>query len=328
MKSFSFAVLLFAFIAVGWSHTAHAAPPPAPPDASSQTQLGPATPASPDTSSQAQPAPAAPTPEETPAKAPEAEAKSPEAPATSAEPQGKTEDMGGEYEEETQEERAPAIADPIEPFNRSMFEFNDKLYFWLLKPVAQGYKAVVPEEARVSVKNFFSNLGFPIRFVSCLLQADVNCAATEVGRFTVNTVWGIGGLMDPAASKDLNLQKQDVDLGQTLGVWGVGQGFYIVWPLLGSSSARDSIDIVGEYFLYPPSYMSLIAPWYVWPVVRSYEEVNRTSLRIGDYEALKSAAIDPYVAVRDAYVQYRWKKIKLKSAPIEELAPSEMRMEK
>jgi phospholipid-binding lipoprotein MlaA len=210
-----------------------------------------------------------------------------------------------------------------------MFEWNDKIYFWLLKPVAQGYKAVVPEDARVSVKNFFSNLGFPIRFVSCLLQADVSCAATEVGRFTVNTVWGIGGLMDPAASKDLNLQKQDVDLGQTLGVWGVGQGFYIVWPLAGSSSARDSIDIAGEYFLYPPSYMSMIAPWYVWPVIRTYEEVNSTSLRIGDYEALKGAAIDPYVAIRDAYVQYRWKKVKMKrSAPIEELAPGGIRLEK
>jgi phospholipid-binding lipoprotein MlaA len=262
-----------------------------------------------------------------PAKAPETTVKSPEAPA-SPEKGNINNDASLDYAEEVKEEQAPAIADPIEPFNRSMFEFNDKLYFWLLKPVAQGYKAVVPEEARVSVKNFFSNLGFPIRFLSCLLQADAKCAATEVGRFTVNTVWGIGGLMDPAAGKDLNLQKQDVDLGQTLGIWGVGQGFYIVWPLMGSSSARDSIDIAGEYFLYPASYMSLIAPWYVWPVVRSYEEVNRTSLRIGDYEALKSAAIDPYVAVRDAYVQYRWKKIKLKGAPIEELAPSGMRMER
>lgn len=310
MKSFLFAIMLFAFIAVGCAH----AP---------QVASSPATVAA----SQAQPAPAAATQEEMPAKAPETTVKSPEAPA-SPEKGNINNDASLDYAEEVKEEQAPAIADPIEPFNRSMFEFNDKLYFWLLKPVAQGYKAVVPEEARVSVKNFFSNLGFPIRFLSCLLQADAKCAATEVGRFTVNTVWGIGGLMDPAAGKDLNLQKQDVDLGQTLGIWGVGQGFYIVWPLMGSSSARDSIDIAGEYFLYPASYMSLIAPWYVWPVVRSYEEVNRTSLRIGDYEALKSAAIDPYVAVRDAYVQYRWKKIKLKGAPIEELAPSGMRMER
>jgi phospholipid-binding lipoprotein MlaA len=312
MKSFSFAVLLFAFIAVGCAHAPQVASSPASPAASTQPQ----------------PILVASTSDEVPPKPPEATVKSPETPVNSAKGTVNN-DASLDYTEEAKEEQAPTIADPIEPFNRAMFEFNDKLYFWLLKPVAQGYKVVVPEEARVSVKNFFSNLGFPMRFVSCLLQADISCAATEVGRFTVNTVWGIGGLMDPASSKDLNLQKQDVDLGQTLGVWGVGQGFYIVWPLAGPSSARDSIVIPGEYFLYPPSYMSEIAPWYVGPIVRSYEEVNRTSLRIGDYEALKEAAIDPYVALRDAYVQYRWKKIRMKKgAQIEELAPSGLRMER
>jgi phospholipid-binding lipoprotein MlaA len=310
MKSFSFAVLLFAFIAVGCAHAPQVASSPASPPAF-----------------QSQPILVASTSDEVPQKPPEATVKSPEKPAN-PEKGAANDDTSLDYKEEAKGEQAPTVADPIEPFNRAMFEFNDKVYFWLLKPVAQGYKAVVPEEARVSVKNFFSNLGFPIRFVSCLLQADVSCAATEVGRFTVNTVWGIGGLMDPAAGKDLNLQKQEVDLGQTLGVWGVGQGFYIVWPLIGPSSARDSIDIAGEYFLYPPSYMGDIAPWYVWPVVRAYEEVNRTSLRIGDYEALKDAAIDPYLAVRDAYVQYRWKKVKKKGTPTEELAPGGVRLER
>src|SRR5512136_950482 len=176
MKSLSLAAVLFALMAVTWPPAAYAAPPPESVAASSQVQPAPVTSSSADPSSQAQPAPAVPTTGESPAK-------SPELPAASAEPKGKSEDLGGEYKEEPQGEQAPAIADPIEPFNRAMFEFNDKLYFWLLKPVAQGYKVVVPEEARVSVKNFFSNMGFPIRFVSCLLQADVNCAATEVGRF-------------------------------------------------------------------------------------------------------------------------------------------------
>ncbi|HUH66505.1 MAG TPA: VacJ family lipoprotein [Syntrophales bacterium] len=317
MKSFSLAFLLLAFVAATWPYAATAAPQSESPRASSQMQA-PATTASPDAPPQAQPAPATPA----------AETKPAETPAAPAESQSDTNDLAGEYKEEPQAEQAPPIADPIEPFNRAMFEFNDKVYFWVLKPVAQGYKAVVPEDARVSVKNFFSNLGFPIRFVSCLLQADVECAAAEVGRFTVNTVWGIGGLMDPASTKQVDLKKQDVDLGQTLGIWGVGQGFYIVWPLIGPSSARDSIDIAGEYFLYPLSYTSEIAPWYVWPIARSYEEINRTSLRIGDYEALKSAAIDPYLAVRDAYIQYRWKKVKLRGAHIDELAPSGMRIDR
>lgn len=205
------------------------------------------------------------------------------------------------------DEEAVTIADPLEPFNRAMYHFNDKLYFWMLKPVAQGYSKVVPEPARVSVKNFFANLIFPIRFLSCLLQADFSGAATEFGRFGINTIWGIGGLMDPAASKELDLRKQDTDLGLTLASYGVGHGFYIVWPVLGPSSPRDSIDIVGESFLYPVSY---ITPWYAWLGVRSYQEVNSTSLKIGDYESLKDAAIDPYVALRDAYIQYRLKKIK------------------
>ncbi|MGP8153607.1 MAG: VacJ family lipoprotein [Smithella sp.] len=216
------------------------------------------------------------------------------------------------------------IADPLEPFNRAMHQFNDKLYFWALKPVAQGYKAVIPEPARIGVKNFFSNLGFPARFLNCLLQADFSGACTEAGRFTINTVWGIGGLLDPSSGKELNLQSQDTDLGQTLGVYGVGQGFYIVWPVLGPSSPRDTISIAGDYFLSPVSYIS---PWYAWLGVRTYEEVNATSLRIGDYEALRNAAIDPYVAFRDAYVQYRLKEVKARktkktsSAPPKEQSP-------
>ena len=208
-------------------------------------------------------------------------------------------------EEEVSEKEVP-IADPLEPFNRAMFHFNDKLYFWALKPVAQGYNKVVPEPARVGVKNFFSNLGFPVRFVSRLLQADFKGAAEEFGRFAVNTLWGAGGFLDPASSQQLNIPKKDADIGQTLGVYGLGQGFYIVWPFLGPSSARDSIGIAGDFFLYPVSYIS---PWYDWLAVRAYEEVNDTSLSIGDYESFKEAAIDPYVALRDAYYQYRQKKV-------------------
>ena len=208
--------------------------------------------------------------------------------------------------EEGEEGEIATIADPIEPFNRAMFYFNDKLYFWVLKPVAQGYDKVVPEAPRVGVNRFFSNLKFPIRFVSRLLRADFSGATTELGRFAVNTVWGVGGLLDPASSKQLNIPKKEADLGQTLGVYGLGQGFYIVWPILGPYSARDSIEIVGDYFLYPVSY---ITPWYDRLAVSVFEKVNYTSLRIGDYESLKEAAIDPYVALRDAYAQYRQKMV-------------------
>jgi len=204
------------------------------------------------------------------------------------------------------------IDDPLEPFNRAMFQFNDKLYFWVLKPVAQGYSKVVPEKARVSVDNFYTNLRFPIRFVNSLLQANFAGAASELGRFIINTVWGIGGLLDPAASKEIDLKKQKADFGQTLGTYGIGQGFYIHWPVFGPSSPRDTVGMVGDTFLYPSIYFG---PWEVWAGSRIIEKVNDTSMRIGDYEALKDAAIDPYVAVRDAYVQYRLKMIKHQGGP-------------
>jgi phospholipid-binding lipoprotein MlaA len=226
-----------------------------------------------------------------------------------------------DYANDTFKEEKVEIADPLEPFNRAMHQFNDKLYFWALKPVAQGYQKVVPEPARISVKNFFSNLGFPARFLSCLLQADFSGAAAEAERFTINTIWGIGGLLDPSSGKELDLQKQDTDLGQTLSVYGVGHGFYIVWPVFGPSSPRDSIILVGNYFLYPPWY---VQPWYASLGVSTYELVNSTSLRIGDYEALKDAAIDPYVALRDAYIQYRMKQVKARKAKLAPSKPQEV----
>jgi phospholipid-binding lipoprotein MlaA len=240
-------------------------------------------------------------------------------PGTSATSDDYSGDNAGNFDfvEEGGEEEKAGIADPLEPFNRAMYHFNDTLYFWVLKPVAQGYQKVVPERARVSVRNFFSNLAFPVRFVNCLLQGNFSGASAELGRFTVNTIWGIGGLLDPAASEEIKLSKQDADLGQTLGVYGVGQGFYINWPILGPSSPKDTVGMVGDFFLHPFTYLT--TAWDTSIGIKAYEKVNATSLAIGDYEALKEAAIDPYVAIRDAYVQYRLKKVKaakIKPVPV------------
>ena len=235
----------------------------------------------------------------------------PPSPAKPAPPEAAAADEYGDIEDldEVDGEAKGEIADPLEPFNRAMFHFNDKLYFWVLKPVAQGYGKAVPEPARISVSNFFTNLAFPIRFVNCLLQANFAGAATELGRFTVNTLWGIGGLLDPAASEEIALTKQDEDLGQTLGVYGVGPGFFITWPFFGPSNPRDTVGLVGDGFLSPIAYLN---PWYAGAGVKVYDRVNDTSLAIGDYESLKGAAIDPYVALRNAYVQYRLQKVQRK----------------
>jgi phospholipid-binding lipoprotein MlaA len=293
MKAFLFPVLLFVFFVAGCAHgpdpAVSLAPPVAPPQArqvlvvSEPVQISP---------------------------------KPTEMPVTSE--TGNVDDYGDiEDLEMASEEEKGEIADPLEPFNRAMYHFNDKLYFWVFKPVAQGYGKIVPEAARVSVSNFFANLAFPIRFVNCLLQANLEGAAAELGRFTVNTLWGIAGLLDPASSKEINLSKQDADFGQTLGAYGIGQGFYINWPIFGSSSPRDTVGLVGDTLLRPFTYLS---PWYAGTGVWTYDKVNDTSLNIGDYESLKEAAIDPYVAIRDAYVQYRLKKVNRKggNTPVED----------
>jgi phospholipid-binding lipoprotein MlaA len=241
-----------------------------------------------------------------------ADAKSTSGP-TEALPSTGTAPASGDLDAEDKgiEQQPITIADPLEPFNRAMFQFNDKLYFWVLKPVAQGYNRVVPEGIRISVRNFFSNVTFPIRFVNCLLQANFDGAAIELSRFTVNTLLGLGGLFDPASSKEMKLVKQDEDFGQTLGVYGVGQGIFLTWPFFGPSTPRDTLGLVGDWFLDPVTYLT---PWYVPYGVKSYDRVNEVSLRIGDYEALKEAAIDPYLALRDAYLQYRQNKVKMRGA--------------
>ena len=208
-----------------------------------------------------------------------------------------------EYESD---EEYVGISDPLEPINRVFFHFNDKLYFWFLKPVASGYKAVVPRPARRGVKNFFSNLAFPVRFINCVLQAKFDGAGYEVGRFLTNSILGLGGFFD-VAETHFNMKAYDEDLGQTLGAYGLGNGFYIIWPVLGPSSIRDTIGDAGDYFLDPVYHADLDTIYDL--SIDGYEKVNDTSLVIGDYEDLKRSALDPYVAFRDAYFQYRRNKV-------------------
>jgi len=204
------------------------------------------------------------------------------------------------------EERMDMIADPLEPLNRVFFRFNDKFYFWILKPAAVGYKTVIPEEARVGVRNFFSNLTTPIRLVNCLLQVNFEGAGTETIRLLVNSTLGLAGFLDPA-QKELHLEKKDEDFGQTLGFWGIGPAFYIDWPILGPKSLIDTVGYVGDLFLDPVTYIPSL------PInfsVKAYDAVNETSLTIREYEDFKESAVDPYIALKDAYHQYRQNKIR------------------
>ena len=202
---------------------------------------------------------------------------------------------------EDEAEEIDSIYDPLEPMNRVFFQFNDKVYFWVLKPVATGYNYVFPQLMRVSIRNFFSNLAMPIRAISCLLQGKFEALGMVLARFLVNSSAGFLGFQD-VAKQALNFPVQDEDLGQVFAFYGIGPGFYLDLPFLGPYSIRDAVGWGGGLFINPFDYTVDF-----WPNVgiRTYDIVNKTSLRIGDYEAMKEAAIDPYVAMRDAYYQYR-----------------------
>ena len=205
--------------------------------------------------------------------------------------------------EEFAEEKG--IADPLEKWNRAMFTVNDRVYFWFLKPVAKGYNKVIPEWGRIRVRNIFRNAAMPIRFVNCILQLKLHDAAKEIGRFVVNSTGGVGGMFDLLADNP-DAQMSDRDLGQTLGKYGIGDGFFIIWPFIGPSSLRDSVGRAGDGFLDPVNYLPR---WEEIIAVDAYKEVNDTSLRLGEYEDFKESALDPYVAMRNAYYQNRKSKL-------------------
>jgi len=202
-------------------------------------------------------------------------------------------------------EKMVEISDPLESVNRVMFSVNDVLYFWVAKPCALTCKRVIPEPARIGISNFFQNLTTPVRFVNCLLQGKGDAAGTELDRFLINTTAGVLGFGDPAKDQH-GLEPVYEDLGQTLAVAGFENGFYIVWPLLGPSTARDSVGKLGDMFLNPVFYVEHTETTIG---IAGVKYVNEGSFHIGEYEAFKAEALDPYVAMRDMYIQYRNKKV-------------------
>jgi phospholipid-binding lipoprotein MlaA len=205
-----------------------------------------------------------------------------------------------------EEEEQYKVSDPLEPVNRGIFWFNDKLYFYLLKPVARGYRWAVPEPWRVAVQNVFSNLASPVRMINAGLQGKFSDAGNELTRFFVNTTIGIGGLFD-TAKDHFDIRKHDEDTGQTLGHYGIGPGFYLVLPLLGPSDLRDAVGTFADSRMNLVYY--LFDGWTYYGV-RGYDKINDLSLDKDTYESIKKEALDPYLFVRDAYLQYRANKVR------------------
>lgn len=199
-------------------------------------------------------------------------------------------------------------SDPLEPVNRAVFKFNRTADRYVLKPVAKGYDEVIPAPAKRGVSNFFNNLQEPRSVLNGLLQGKFRQAASDTGRFLLNSTAGFAGLMDVAT--DAGMPRHDEDFGQTLGHYGVGPGWYLMLPFLGPSSNRELVGFGGDYFTGVDYHLESEG------VIESEALIGAKAVELIDTRAgllgadsLIDNAIDPYIFVRTAYLQQRLTKV-------------------
>ncbi len=195
--------------------------------------------------------------------------------------------------------KTPDPRDPLERLNRGTFAFNQALDKSVVRPVLRGYRRVTPQVVRTGVSNFFANAEYPIVIVNNLLQGKLGAAASDTGRFFLNTTLGIGGLLDPAT--DAGLARNNEDFGQTVGRWGVPPGAYVMVPFLGPYTVRDGLGGLADDFAEPRHYLKDdTARWSLWAV----GQLNRRA-GLTEAEAILDRSGDPYAFVRSAYLQRR-----------------------
>jgi phospholipid-binding lipoprotein MlaA len=189
--------------------------------------------------------------------------------------------------------------DPFQPINRPIYKFNDFTDRYLLRPLGTGYNDILPRPARNGIANFFDNITYPVTIVNSLLQGKFRQTGSDIVRFAFNSTFGILGFMDLATGQ--GFPRHDEDFGQTFAVWGIPQGPYIVIPLLGPSTFRDGIGILANVEVNPLVQMDnssvrdkLLILW----------AIETRAALIGPDEAVRDA-FDPYLFVRDAYLQNR-----------------------
>lgn len=190
-----------------------------------------------------------------------------------------------------------AEEDPWEGVNRVVFRFNDTVDTYALKPVAKGYDKVTPQVLQDGIGNVFSNLGDVVVLSNDLLQGKIHDAGIDTSRILFNTTFGLLGFFDVATR--MGLQKNDEDFGQTLGAWGLGSGPYVVLPLLGPSSVRDTVGRVPDSFLQPYPYIDDV------PARNLTRAVSTVDTRASLLSAERMITGDKYIFVRNAYLQNR-----------------------
>jgi len=194
----------------------------------------------------------------------------------------------------------PSKVDPLEPMNRALYHVHDVLDTNIVKPVAEGYVAVIPQFVRTGFANVFNNIDDLFSAVNGLLQGKPEKAGNDLGRVLTNTMLGLGGLIDVAT--DLGIERGNEDFGQTFAVWGFPQGPYLFIPLFGPTTVRDGTGVLVRIALGPVSYISNV------PVRNSIYGVGYVDLRSQALESgslLDTAALDRYIFIRNAYLQRR-----------------------
>lgn len=207
-------------------------------------------------------------------------------------------------------------SDPLEKVNRSIFAFNNVADAYVLEPVARGYVKVVPRPVRLGIGNFLSNLSYPVVIANDLLQLKFGRAAKDTGRFLMNSTLGIGGLFDPASAAGLT--ETDEDFGQTLGHWGVGDGWFLMLPLLGPSSNRDLVGLAADSYAQPINHVDFEHDDEVSIGLLVLGALDTRAALLGTEQLLREQ-FDPYVFLRTAYLDRRRNLVHDGNAPVEEV---------
>lgn len=198
------------------------------------------------------------------------------------------------------------VSDPIEPVNRGVFWFNHQLYTYVAKPFSTAYKFIFPDLVRKGIRNAYDNVRFPVRFVNHTLQGRLDRTAKETGRFLVNTTAGVGGLMKPADKIPALTDLPKADTGQTFAKWGIPHGPYLVFPVLGPTSCRDLVGTAGDTALNPVAWLGFLFGGATWTTaVSAPSGAHGVPDQMDRYDLATKDALDPYVAARTGYMQYR-----------------------
>ncbi|HEY5707323.1 MAG TPA: VacJ family lipoprotein [Terrimicrobiaceae bacterium] len=211
-------------------------------------------------------------------------------------------------EDDLDEYSTASVADPFEPLNRAIFWLNDGVYTVALRPISKGYEKVLPKPVRQGIDNAFENVKFPVRLINNALQGNFKRAWLETERFFVNTVIGFGGIVRQSDRFPSLADVPAADTGQTFAKWGIGHGAYIVLPLLGPSSLRDTVGLAGDYALNPVNLATTLYGGYAWTIaIPSTNTLRAMPDELAKYDSATKNALDRYLAARSSYIQYRHK---------------------